>query len=230
MSEHKPVIEFWDLDRLVPYPNNPKKHPPAEVEKLSKSLAKFRISNPIQVWTDGVIIAGHGRRLASILLRDNGDERFKKVPVIVRSDLTEAEANALRLSDNEVAGKEYDTEVLQAELAALYETGFDMDSLGFDAKTLDFMAADLGEFNVEDDVFVDDIGEAVEEQKTENTQKAKDVDGSLAPVGDALGFKRVTVAQSREIRNFMSRIETKGGLQGPEALIAALSEVADRLD
>ena len=228
MSEHKPVIEFWDLDKLIPYPNNPKKHPPAEVEKLAKSLAKFRISNPIQVWTDGVIIAGHGRRLAAISLRDAGDERFRKVPVIVRSDLTEDEANALRLSDNEVAGKEYDTEVLQMELAALYETGFDMDSLGFDAKTLDFMQSDLGEFNVDEDVFVEDIGEAVEEQKASNDQKAKDVDGSSAPIGDALGFKRVSVAQSRELRSLMGQIEAATGKTGVEALLAGLALAADR--
>lgn len=207
-------VELWDIERLVPYEQNAKKHPADQIKKLATAIKAYGWTQPIVVDADGVIIAGHGRRLAALELG------LKKVPVVCRKDLSKAEADALRLADNRVASTEYDTSLLQEELARLASEDIDLSSMGFDEKELTFLTADLGEFN--DDVFIDDIGAAVEEQKAQNTQKAAEVDSSAAPVADALGFKRVTVAQSREIRELMGRAETRTGQKGADALLAVL--------
>ena len=67
---------------------------------------------------------------------------------------------------------------------------------------------------------------AVAEQQAENAGKAAATDETAAPVGDAIGFKRVTIAQSRTIRNLMTEVESRTGKSGVEALIAALQQVA----
>lgn len=208
----QPKIELWDIDKIVPYSLNAKNHPEVEIEKLAKAILTFGWTQPIVIWTNGEIIAGHGRRLAAIKLGR------KKVPVIVRSDLTKDQADALRLADNQVTGQSYDMAMIQDELRRLSETDIDLMTLGFDEKELDFSIGDLGE--ISDDFFVENIGEAVEEQQKQNAQKTEEVDDVAAPVADAFGFKRVTIAQSRAIRDFMSNIEDQTGLKGADALMA----------
>lgn len=209
------AIEIWDIEKLVPYGLNAKKHPEEQVRKLATSIQKFGWTQPITVWTNGEIIAGHGRRLAAISLG------LKKVPVVVRSDLTKAEADALRLADNRVASTEYDQGMIQDELrrlsVELEGTDIDLSDIGYDAKELDFSLSNLGE--IDNSFFTEDIGEAVEEQRKQNEASIEETDQTAAPVGDALGFKRVSVMQSREIRSYMGKIEAATGETGPEALL-----------
>ena len=89
-ESNSPVIEIWDIKDLVPYEMNAKKHPQDQVEKLATAITKFGWTQPIVVWNNGEIIAGHGRRLAALHLG------MKKVPVVVRSDLSKVEADALQ--------------------------------------------------------------------------------------------------------------------------------------
>jgi hypothetical protein len=200
---------------LVPYENNAKKHSDDQVEKLMALISRYGWTSPIVVDKDLVIIAGHGRRLAALKLG------LEKAPVIIRDDLTKEEAAALRLADNRVASTEYDLGLEQAELAMLSNfEGIDLTMLGYSEHELDFATADL--IDMDDTIFVDDIGAAVEKQKTENEQKTKEVDDVAAPVADALGFKRVTIAESRKIRDLMSRVEQRSGRKGVEALIYVL--------
>lgn len=221
MSNH--AIELLDPKTLVPYAANAKKHPPEQVKKLIASIRKFGWTQPIVVDKDLVIIAGHGRTLAAI---EMGAE---KVPVIVRDDLSKAEADALRLADNRVTSTEYDQAAIQAELQRLADElslgaeSFELSDLGFDEKEINFTLADLGD--IDESFFVEDVGEAVEQQKTENAKAIEATDDVAAPVGDALGFKRVTIAQSRELRDLMAKAEGATGKKGVEALIAALSRV-----
>jgi len=217
-TEAKHPIEIWSIDKILPYAQNAKVHSKDQVEKLAKLIKRFGWTQPIVVDKDGVIIAGHGRRLAAISL---GRE---VVPVVCRRDLSKEEADALRLADNRVASNEYDTEALQQELARLAEGGLDMEMTGFDANELDFLTADLGA--MDNEIFVEDIGEAVEEQRKGNAGKSKEVDESASPVVDALGFKRVTVTQSRELRGLMARVEAKTGLKGADALLKHLATTA----
>jgi len=208
----QPKIELWDVDKLIPYALNAKNHPEHEIEKLAKAILTYGWTQPIVVWTNGEIIAGHGRRLAAIKLGR------KKVPVIVRSDLTKEQADALRLADNRVTGASYDMSLIQDELRRLAETDIDLLTLGFDEKELEFSTSDLGEIST--DFFVEDISGAVEAQQQANAKKADEVDDTAAPIADAFGFKRVTIAQSRAIRSFMSRVEDETALKGADALVA----------
>ncbi|MDE4297103.1 ParB/Srx family N-terminal domain-containing protein [Phaeobacter gallaeciensis] len=214
-------VEIWDIEKLIPYELNAKKHPEDQVRKLATAISTFGWSQPIVVWTNGEIIAGHGRRLAALHLG------LKKVPVDVRSDLTKAEADALRLADNRVTSTEYDMGMIQDELRRLEDELGDMNiqltDLGFDDKEVDFSTADLGE--IDDSFFADDIGAAVEQQRQENEASIEETDQTAAPVGDALGFKRVSVMQSREIRSLMAKIEEETGNAGPDALIYAMREL-----
>lgn len=215
MTEKSRQIELWKITDLKPYELNAKIHPDEQVEKLATSIKKFGWTQPIVVWKNGDIIAGHGRRLAAISLG------MSKVPVIVRDDLSKAEADALRLADNRVTSTEYDSPMIQDELRRLSEelegSNIDLIDLGFDAKELEFSMADLSD--MEDGFFVEDISGAVEEQREGNESSLSDTDESAAPVGDALGFKRVTVGQSREIRTFMGLIESETEMSGAEALL-----------
>jgi ParB-like chromosome segregation protein Spo0J len=220
MSEAR-QIEIWDVDKLIPYEANAKKHPEDQVKKLATSIQKFGWTSPIVVWQNGDIIAGHGRRLAAIHLG------LKRVPVICRRDLTRAEADALRLADNRVTSTDYDQELIQAELQRLGEElsllDIKLTDLGFDQKEIDFSIADLGE--IDDSLFVDDVADAVAQQKVQNERKVEATDEIAAPVVDALGFKRVTIAESRLIRDAMVKIETRTGKKGAEAFVEFMSEL-----
>jgi hypothetical protein len=221
MTNAKPgsdmVVEHWPIERLKPYAKNAKKHSPESTKKLAAAIkGAGRWTQPIVVREDGEIIAGHGRRLAAIELGR------KTVPVVVMHGLTDAEADALRLSDNRVQHQVYDTDLVRDGLTALAEAGMDMDWLGFDEKELSFMTEDLAE--TLDDAFVDDISEAVEEQKEENEAKAKAVDDAPQRLADAFGFSKVTVADGRRVKAFMSRIQQETGKKGAEALMQFISE------
>jgi ParB-like chromosome segregation protein Spo0J len=215
------AVEIKDITWLKPYAANAKKHPPEQIKKLAAAITKFGWTQPIIAWTDGSIIAGHGRRLAALELG------LEVVPVVVRSDLSKVQADALRLADNRVTSTEYDMAAIQTELQAISDQldgSFSMEDMGFDEKELEFSLGDLS--TMDTSFFADDIGAAVEEQKRANAEKVKETDDTAAPVGDALGFKRVTVAQSRQLRDLMNGIETKTGKKGVDALIDVLSAAA----
>lgn len=215
-----PVVSFPVAD-LIPYEKNAKKHPPEQVKKLAASIKRLGFT-PLQVEPDGTIITGHGRRLAAIELG------LKKVPVIIRTDLTKLEADALRIADNRAASTEYDYELLMAEGRRIAVEDLELAMPSFNEKELEFAASDLGEFN--DDVFVDDVSSAVEAQKEENKEKEAEADASAAPLGDAFGFKRVSIEQSRTIRQLMSQVQAITGKAGPDALIEALKAATDHLN
>ena len=218
MTQQAQKIELWEIDKIIPYEANAKEHPQSQVEKLATAITKFGWTQPIVVAGNGEIIAGHGRRLAAIHLG------LAKVPVIVRRDLTKAEADALRLADNRVTSTDYDQDLIQAELLRLNDelmgSSISLTDMGFDEKEINFVIADLGE--IDDSMFVTDISAAVETQQKENELAVEQTDDIAAPVVDALGFKRVTISQSREIRDAMSRIESKTGKSGVEALLHVL--------
>jgi ParB-like chromosome segregation protein Spo0J len=220
VSDHH-KIEVWEVEKLIPYEANAKKHPEEQVRKLATAIQKFGWTQPIVVWQNGEIIAGHGRRLAALQLG------LTRVPVICRRDLTRPEADALRLADNRVASIDYDQSLIQSELQRLSEelASFDINltDLGFDQKEIDFSISDLGDMN--DSLFVDDVAEAVQLQKEQNEHTVQTTDEIAAPVVDALGFKRVSIAESRMIRDAMVKIETQTGKKGAEAFVTFMASL-----
>ena len=128
MNEEK--IVMMSTDELIPYNNNPRVNDGA-VDAVAKSIEEFGFRNPIIVDKNNVIIAGHTRLKASQKLG------LKKVPVIVADDLTDEQANALRLVDNKTNElADWDFARLKDELDKLPST-IDMSAFDFDMEEID---------------------------------------------------------------------------------------------
>jgi hypothetical protein len=211
--------ELWDVADLIPYTKNAKKHPVAQVKKLAKLIKEHGWTQPIVIDGENVrgsVVVGHGRRLAAIHLE------LKKIPVQVLYGYSLAEIDALRLADNRVSSTDYDSSLMQDELLRLSGEDIDMLDFGFDAKELEFADADLGE--LDDSAFTEDIGSAVEAQSERNKEIIGETDAGTTPLADAFGFKKITVAQSRKIRAFMTRVEFETEQTGAAALVAYIEE------
>ncbi|MGG5819624.1 ParB N-terminal domain-containing protein [Falsiroseomonas sp. HW251] len=131
---------------LVPYAENARTHSDDQVAQIAASIAEFGFVNPVLVDAAGVLVAGHGRVMAAKRLG------MAAVPVIRLAHLTEAQARALRLADNQIAlNSGWDEALLAAEIARIRdEAVVDLDVLGFSGMELDRLlaAADSG---LEDD-------------------------------------------------------------------------------
>lgn len=118
-------IEYMDIEKLIPYINNPRINDNA-VDAVAASIKEFGFKNPILIDKENVIIAGHTRLKAAKKLG------LEEVPVIRVEDLTEQQIKAFRIADNKTAEfAEWDFELLKIELEGLDDefTGFDMEEL-----------------------------------------------------------------------------------------------------
>ena len=125
----KERIVWWSIDRIKPYEQNPRKITDKAIEVVAESIKSFGFKNPILVDKDGVIIAGHTRRLAAQKLG------IESVPVVVCDDLTEQQVKALRLADNKTSEfSKWEPAILEAEL--LDVSDIDMQAFGFEPPEL----------------------------------------------------------------------------------------------
>jgi ParB-like chromosome segregation protein Spo0J len=198
----------WKIDDVKPYELNAKNHDNVQIEKIAKSIKEFGFDQPIVVDADGVVIKGHGRRLAAIKLG------LATVPVVVRADLSPEAVRAARLADNRVAISDIDTEKLQQELASLE---YDLKGI-FDSKELDFMDADLGEIDLAG--FVDDLDNELEKHTESSRETAEAVDSKDIPLYKVFGFKTVPGSSQRTLTRFMAEVESSTGKKGAEALVS----------
>lgn len=84
------------IDKLKPFEDNPKIHPPEQIKKIERSIREFGWTNPVLVTKDNMIIAGHGRIEAAKKLN------ISEIPVIY-IDLPYEKAVAYVLADNKLA-------------------------------------------------------------------------------------------------------------------------------
>lgn len=133
---------------LVPYAENARTHSDAQVGQIAASITEFGFVNPVLVDAAGVLVAGHGRVLAAKRLG------MAAVPAIRLQHLTEAQARALRLADNQIAlTSGWDEALLAVEIARIRdEAVVDLDVLGFSQVELDRLlaAADGGDDDADD--------------------------------------------------------------------------------
>ncbi len=124
----------WPLAKIVPHPRNARTHPPAQVTLLAALLKRWGADQPIVVDEDGVILKGHGRRLAAL------EAGMKTFPVVQRFGLPEAEKEAMRIADNQVALLAgWDNALVASSVATLKLAGYPLDILGFgDAQLVQF--------------------------------------------------------------------------------------------
>lgn len=208
MKNEKLSVVMRSIDSITPYEGNAKIHDKEQVSKIAKSIKEFGWDTPIVVDKNGVIIKGHGRRLAAISLG------FTEVPVVVREDLSEEQVKAARLADNRVAMGDYDSKLLQQEIESL---NIDMTGI-FDNKELDFMTQDIGEMN--SDAFIDDIEAEVAEQQLEVEAQIKETAERQVPVTNALGFKTIAASDEVYLNRFMAQVTSDFDLPPGEAFIA----------
>lgn len=118
--------ELVPLGKIIPYERNPRTHPESQISLLAKLMKKYGVDQPIVVDGDGIILKGHGRRLAAI------EAGFKEFPVVRHRGLSEEDKKAIRIADNQVALLSgWDDELLKMEIQELQSQGFDLPMLGF---------------------------------------------------------------------------------------------------
>src|SRR6266576_3479566 len=130
-SRDRLEIDYWPLERLIPFARNARTHIPAQVAEIAGSIRAFGFSNPILVGAEGDVIAGHGRLAAA---RQLG---LVEVPVVVLANLSEVQRRQLVLADNRIAlNAGWDMEMLKLELTELSLLGADLSALGFNEREL----------------------------------------------------------------------------------------------
>ncbi len=151
-------VEYWPLDRLIPYARNARTHGEAQIAELAGSIRAFGFSNPILVSETGDIVAGHGRLAAARKLG------LTEAPVVVLRGLTEFERRQLVLADNRIGlNAGWDVEMLSLELADLSGMGADLSALGFTTKELS-LALSRVETGLTDEDEVPDVAEVAVSQ------------------------------------------------------------------
>lgn len=125
-------VEWKNIESIVPYERNAKKHPKVQIEKIARSISDFGFKIPLLIDGAGVIIAGHGRFLAA---RHLG---LQSVPTVVCSDLSKEQVKKFRLADNKVAESKWDEALLIEELRSILGIGQSvLDIPGFDEADID---------------------------------------------------------------------------------------------
>jgi len=120
-------IEWWPIERVIPYERNARIIPQRAVDKVAASLREFGWRQPIVVDPKGIIVVGHARRMGAL---KNG---WPQVPVHVAKDLTAAQIKAYRLADNRTAMESmFDDEILRLEFADLKALDIDLSLTAFE--------------------------------------------------------------------------------------------------
>ncbi len=134
-------IEYLSPHDLHPYKRNARTHSKAQIKQIADSIEEFGFTIPILIDSKNMILAGHGRVRAAILLG------MKTVPCIRTDSLTEAQKRAYILADNKLAlNAGWDEDLLASELKDLLGSEipeFDIGVIGFSVAELDDMIEGL---------------------------------------------------------------------------------------
>jgi ParB-like chromosome segregation protein Spo0J len=131
-------IDLIEIDKLIPYINNPRKN--LNVDKVAASIKEFGFQQPIVVDKKMSIIVGHTRFEASKKLG------LKKVPVLV-ADMPDVKAKAYRIADNRLSeDSKWDFPLLNLEFTDLLDNHYDIDNLGFDSRELEDLITNKNSF------------------------------------------------------------------------------------
>src|SRR3984893_16323362 len=124
-------VEFWPVDKLIPYARNPRKNDSA-VDRMCSSIREFGFKVPCLVRGDGEVVDGHLRLKAARKLG------ITEIPIILCDEWTPAQVKAFRLMVNRsVTWADWDEELLALELLEIQESDFDLSLTGFDAREID---------------------------------------------------------------------------------------------
>jgi DNA modification methylase len=125
---------------INPDPRNPRKHSWAQIRAIARSMQAFGFNAPVLIDRNRRIVAGHGRIEAAKL---NG---YTRVPVIILEHLSEAQARAYMLADNQLTDRSsWDDAALALHLKELSELAldFEIEDIGFELPEIDFRIQSL---------------------------------------------------------------------------------------
>src|SRR5215813_8277704 len=92
-------IEYWPIERLIPYANNPRVHSEADLDKIDASIDKWGWTMPPLIDEEGMTICGDLRVSAG------ARKGLRDIPVIVARGWSEEEKRAYRLADNQSSAR-----------------------------------------------------------------------------------------------------------------------------
>ena len=158
-------IVYKKTEDLIPYARNSRTHDEGQVAQIAASIKEFGFTNPILLDGQNGIIAGHGRVLAARKLA------MTTAPCLRLTNLTETQRRAYVIADNKLAlNAEWDEAMLDNELAALREAGFDLNFAGFDGDEIERIL-NPPEKDAPKDVDIIDTFEVIAECNDENEQR-----------------------------------------------------------
>lgn len=114
-------IEQMKLADIIPYKGNAKKHDNRQIKNVMQSIKEYGIVQPLVIDKNNVLIIGHCRLEASKRLK------LTEVPVVRLEELSEEEAQKLRLLDNKLNESEWDMDLLADQVPELNFDDFDID-------------------------------------------------------------------------------------------------------
>lgn len=114
MNINKLNIETININDLIQYKNNAKKHPQKQIDKIKKSIQEFGFNDPIAIDENNMIIEGHGRYEA---LKQLG---YENVECIRLNNLSEEQKKAYILVHNKLnMDTGFDSKLLNEELFSI---------------------------------------------------------------------------------------------------------------
>lgn len=209
--------EQWEISRLSPYKKNTKVHTERQVRDIAEAIRTQNWTSRIVVDKKGVIVCGHGRWMAAKSLG------LKTVPVTVRADLSDAQLNLMRITDNKTSlDTGFDTKTLAEELSSLQFEDVDANFFFTDKEKETLL--ELQSLN--DDALTGSLEEQVFNFENKTSEALKSEKEKSAPIADAFGFKSVNMEQLRKISLLMALIEEETAQAGPDALGAYYDQLA----
>lgn len=210
-----------EIDKLVPYEGNPRKHTPKSQQELKNAILKFGFKSQIEVDQDGRVIAGHGRLKAAKSLG------MKKVPVMVYKVKDDKEYLEALASDNKVAElSKWDNKGLSKLFSILDEyDDQDLEVPGFGDEDLDKIFKTTFKETLETSADFGDDGEVdVMDEKTRVTsmtfkmtvpqhKKVKDIIGAIIRENDYETTGEALVHMTSKFKGSTKTIRRKAWLK-----------------
>lgn len=138
-------LQMIDIALIIASNKSLRKHYRKQLQKIINAIKKFGFTNPLLVDKQLRLLAGELRLLAA---KELG---MKQIPVIILEDLTEEEAEAIRILDNRIAeDSEWNYANLQEAIENLGKFDISFEDLGFETVDYDkiFLNPDLEESEV----------------------------------------------------------------------------------